>query len=204
MKDPVPGPTFEVRSGKPVIVEWANDLPQRHFLPIDHTLHGAEADKPEVRTVVHLHGGRTAPDSDGYPEDWFTPGQSKTTYYPNQQEATGLFLPRPRNGYHAAECGRRPRRLLSHSRRLRRLVELAQGAIRNSDGDLRPVVHPRRADLLSGLNEAGGALGLGVLWRRHSGEWQDISISRGRAAQVPIAAAQLFEWQLLPPLLRPR
>lgn len=86
-----PGPTFEVRRGEPVLVEWVNELPRRHFLPIDHTLHGAEAEKPEVRTVVHLHGGRTGPESDGYPEDWFVPGQSATCYYPNQQEACGLF-----------------------------------------------------------------------------------------------------------------
>jgi spore coat protein A len=86
-----PGPTFEARRGEPILVEWANELPQRHFLPIDHTLHGAEADKPEVRTVVHLHGGKTGPESDGYPEDWFVPGHSATCYYPNQQEATSLF-----------------------------------------------------------------------------------------------------------------
>src|ERR1700730_6742520 len=86
-----PGPTFEVRRGQPILVEWANELPQRHLLPIDHTIHGAEKDKPEVRTVVHLHGGRTPPESDGYPEDWFVPGKSATCYYPNQQEATALF-----------------------------------------------------------------------------------------------------------------
>jgi len=86
-----PGPTIEVRSGQPVLVEWANELPNRHFLPIDHTLHGADKEKPDVRTVVHLHGGRTPPESDGYPEAWFVPGQSATYYYPNQQEATALF-----------------------------------------------------------------------------------------------------------------
>lgn len=86
-----PGPTFETRRGEPLLVEWVNGLPHQHLLPIDHTLHGAEADKPEVRAVVHLHGGRTAPESDGYPEDWFVPGQSATCYYPNQQEATSLF-----------------------------------------------------------------------------------------------------------------
>jgi spore coat protein A len=86
-----PGPTLEVRRGEPILVEWSNELPQRHFLPIDHTLHGAEKDKAEVRTVVHLHGGRTGPDSDGYPEEWFVPGKSATYYYPNQQEATALF-----------------------------------------------------------------------------------------------------------------
>jgi spore coat protein A len=86
-----PGPMIEVRSGDPVFVEWSNELPHQHFLPIDHTLHGAEKDRPEVRTVVHLHGGRTGPESDGYPEDWFVPGQSKTSYYPNKQEAASLF-----------------------------------------------------------------------------------------------------------------
>jgi spore coat protein A, manganese oxidase len=86
-----PGPTLEARRGQPLLVEWANELPHQHFLPIDHTLHGAEADKPEVRTVVHLHGGRTGPESDGYPEDWFVSGQSATCYYPNQQEAASLF-----------------------------------------------------------------------------------------------------------------
>jgi spore coat protein A len=86
-----PGPTLEARCGEPLMVEWVNELPHRHFLPIDHTLHGAEADKPEVRTVVHLHGGRTGPESDGYPEDWFVAGQSSTCYYPNQQDATSLF-----------------------------------------------------------------------------------------------------------------
>jgi spore coat protein A len=86
-----PGPILEARSGQPLLVEWVNELPREHFLPIDHTLHGAEADKPEVRTVVHLHGGRTGPESDGYPEDWFTTGQSATYYYPNQQEAASLF-----------------------------------------------------------------------------------------------------------------
>ena len=54
----VPGPTFEVRSGSPVLVDWINALPAKHFLPIDHTIHGARKDTPEVRTVIHLHGAK--------------------------------------------------------------------------------------------------------------------------------------------------
>ena len=72
----VPGPTFDTRSGQGQLIEWVNDLPARHFLPIDHSLHGAEKSTPEVRAVVHLHGGKTPPESDGYPEDWYVPGQS--------------------------------------------------------------------------------------------------------------------------------
>jgi len=87
----VPGPTFETRSGEELLVKWVNRLPAHHFLPIDHRLHGAELDKPEVRTVVHLHGGRTPPSSDGYPEEWYPPGQSATYFYPNRQDAATLW-----------------------------------------------------------------------------------------------------------------
>jgi spore coat protein A len=86
-----PGPTFETRSNHGLIVEWVNDLPQRHFLPVDHTLHGAEANLPEVRSVIHLHGGKTPPSSDGYPEHWYVPGKSATFHYPNRQDAATLF-----------------------------------------------------------------------------------------------------------------
>jgi spore coat protein A, manganese oxidase len=86
-----PGPTFETRSNQGLIVEWVNELPQRHFLPIDHTLHGAEANLPEVRSVIHLHGGKTPPSSDGYPEHWYVPGKSATFHYPNRQDAATLF-----------------------------------------------------------------------------------------------------------------
>ncbi len=86
-----PGPVFDTRSGEGLLVEWVNELPTRHFLPIDHTLHGAETDKPEVRTVVHLHGGKTPAESDGYPESWFVPGRSATYFYPNRQDAALLF-----------------------------------------------------------------------------------------------------------------
>jgi spore coat protein A, manganese oxidase len=86
-----PGPTFETRAGEPLLVEWVNALPSQHFLPVDHTIHGAEPDKPAVRTVVHLHGAKTAPESDGYPEDWIVPGKSSLYYYPNEQDATMLW-----------------------------------------------------------------------------------------------------------------
>jgi spore coat protein A len=86
-----PGPTIEVRSGAPIYVDWINSLPSRHLFPVDHTLDGASSDKPEVRTVVHLHGGRVGPESDGYPETWITPGQTMAAYYPNQQDSAALF-----------------------------------------------------------------------------------------------------------------
>ncbi|PSK85049.1 spore coat protein A [Murinocardiopsis flavida] len=48
-----PGPTIESRSGRTAVVRHRNELP--------------------VPTVVHLHGGRTPPDSDGYATDLVLP-----------------------------------------------------------------------------------------------------------------------------------
>jgi spore coat protein A, manganese oxidase len=87
----VPGPAFEARSGQGLLVEWVNELPQRHFLPIDRHLHGAESDKPEVRAVVHLHGAKTRAENDGYPESWYVPGKSAVYHYPNRQDASTLW-----------------------------------------------------------------------------------------------------------------
>jgi spore coat protein A len=87
----MPGPTIETRSGKGLLVEWVNELPDKHFLPIDHTLHGAHADLPEVRTVVHVHGAKAPPESDGHPEAWYTAGRSTVSHYPNRQDAATLW-----------------------------------------------------------------------------------------------------------------
>jgi spore coat protein A len=89
--DSVPGPTIEARSGDEIRVEWPNRLPPRHFLPIDHNLMGAEKGLPDSRTVVHVHGARVPPESDGWPEDWYAPGKSATYSYPNRQEAAMLW-----------------------------------------------------------------------------------------------------------------
>lgn len=101
-----PGPTIEVNRNVPIFVKWINDLPEKHILPVDTTVHGAEADKPRVRTVVHLHGGVVEPESDGYPEAWFTKGykevgpyfKRKIYNYPNCQRPTTLW-------YHAHAIG---------------------------------------------------------------------------------------------------
>jgi spore coat protein A len=87
----VPGPTIEARCGEVILIEWPNRLPGKHFLPIDHNLMGAEKGLPESRTVVHVHGARVPPDSDGWPEDWYAPGNSATYRYPNQQDAAMLW-----------------------------------------------------------------------------------------------------------------
>jgi spore coat protein A, manganese oxidase len=69
---------------------FVNELPEKHFLPIDYRLHGAKG-QPQVRAVVHVHGAKAPPESDGYPEDWYVPGKSATYYYPNDQDAATLW-----------------------------------------------------------------------------------------------------------------
>lgn len=96
-----PGPTIEVKRNENVYVKWMNNLPSTHFLPIDHTIHHSDSqhEEPEVKTVVHLHGGVTPDDSDGYPEAWFSKDFEQTGpyfkrevyHYPNQQRGAILW-----------------------------------------------------------------------------------------------------------------
>lgn len=94
-----PGPTFEVRRNEPILVKWKNELPFEHLLPVDRTIHGAEPDKPSVRTVVHLHEGRVSPENDGHPEAWFTRDFEnvgpkfvhEVYFYPNCQRPATLW-----------------------------------------------------------------------------------------------------------------
>jgi spore coat protein A len=84
-------PVIEARAHQPLEIEWVNELPAHHFLPIDHTLHGCGADVPEVRAIVHVHGAKVLPKDDGYPDDWFVPGAGRRCLYPLQQDAAALW-----------------------------------------------------------------------------------------------------------------
>lgn len=93
-----PGPTIEARSGTPVSINWTSKLPTTHLLPIDHSIHGADASLPAVRNVAHLHGACALPDDDGYPEAWFTAHgehgprfNPRPSAYPNCQPSTTLW-----------------------------------------------------------------------------------------------------------------
>ncbi len=78
-------------------MKWINNLPKRHFLPVDQSF--LDVELPEVRTVTHLHGGETPSPSDGYPEAWFTKGyeevgpffEREVYEYLNNQRATMLW-----------------------------------------------------------------------------------------------------------------
>ncbi|MGE5530249.1 MAG: multicopper oxidase family protein [Patescibacteria group bacterium] len=94
-----PGPTIEARTNRAITVRYLNDLPATPLLSVDHSIHGAEPYRPDVRNVVHLHGANTPSVFDGNPDAWFTPGQTEAgpayvtnVYtYPNRQPATTLW-----------------------------------------------------------------------------------------------------------------
>lgn len=87
-----PGPTFLATSGLPITVTWQNDLRDtlgalrtQHYLPVDPCMKGPDTEGATARIVTHLHGGHVPPESDGYPESTFLPGEQSTVVYPNNQ-----------------------------------------------------------------------------------------------------------------------
>jgi len=84
---------------KPLLVEWVNALPNEHSWPMDRNNSRRRGDQPAVRTVVHLHGAKTGPESDGYPEDWIVPGKFLSLL------TTPTSRMRPCSGYHDHALG---------------------------------------------------------------------------------------------------
>jgi len=106
-----PGPVIDVRRGQNVVVEWKNDL-QDAPLPFATALaddppegensaqnvpgsNGASAEDgvEDIKpwTVVHLHGAKVHPDSDGWTDNMLMSGQSKLATYPNDQAGCMLW-----------------------------------------------------------------------------------------------------------------
>jgi FtsP/CotA-like multicopper oxidase with cupredoxin domain len=87
------GPVIIARKGTPLSLTVHNDI-GRHPLAfaIDPELvPPGSNDARSPRTAVHLHGGNTAPTSDGGPGQTFRPGASYTYHYGNNQDAAGLW-----------------------------------------------------------------------------------------------------------------
>jgi spore coat protein A len=86
-----PGPTMVAQSHQIAYVKWINQLPVHHLFAVDTSLGGAGTGIPEVRGVTHLHGGHVPSASDGGPLAWFVPGETRTYFYPNNQDATMIW-----------------------------------------------------------------------------------------------------------------
>jgi spore coat protein A, manganese oxidase len=65
-----PGPTIEARRGRQIVVRHKNEL--------------------SVPTTTHLHGGRTPPESDGYPTDLVWPANVDPRDFPMQGEHAAM------------------------------------------------------------------------------------------------------------------
>lgn len=87
------GPTIEAAKGRPLKVTVTNALGDHPLADvIDTDVMGTEVtDASAPRGTVHLHGAHSEPQFDGLPESTFTPGQSFTYLYGNDQDATGLW-----------------------------------------------------------------------------------------------------------------
>ncbi|MGL6135727.1 MAG: hypothetical protein ACRC2M_00410, partial [Planktothrix sp.] len=101
------GPTIVAQKDKPITVNWKTELPQKHLLPVDSTVHWAFTDTDNtistngVPVVTHLHGGHSESKYDGLPDAWFTStgiggslainnGNVQAYNYKNDQEAATL------------------------------------------------------------------------------------------------------------------
>ncbi len=87
------GPTIETSKGTALVLKVTNSLgahPLANF--IDTKVMGTQAlDDVAPRGTIHLHGGHTEATMDGLPTSTFTPGQSFTYKYGNDQDAMGLW-----------------------------------------------------------------------------------------------------------------
>jgi spore coat protein A len=95
------GPVIVAKKNRSVQLTVTNRLPNKHILPVDTTIMGADPGQDVNRISVHLHGGFNTWNYDGGPYAWFAPdGQTGTSflngtgvpgqaqyYYPNQQSA---------------------------------------------------------------------------------------------------------------------
>jgi FtsP/CotA-like multicopper oxidase with cupredoxin domain len=105
-----PGRTFEVQSGRPVQIQWENNLDPNvpHLLPVDTSLHWCYSlpgytqysiANDGVPIVTHVHGHHSQYRSDGNPEEFFTYRwkvkgprfRGKTSIYHNDQPAGNLW-----------------------------------------------------------------------------------------------------------------
>jgi spore coat protein A len=109
----LPGPTIEVRKGHQLEAHWKNKVRAGAKLPVkvvespydDTTADPIPQNEPgsngqpliegtdtlPAYTVVHLHGGRTQADSDGWPDSVHSSGATQTDVYHNDQRARMLW-----------------------------------------------------------------------------------------------------------------
>jgi len=91
------GPVIVGKRGQPIRIRLKNALPNKHPLPVDTTLMGAENGSAANRICIHLHGGLTPWNMDGGPFAWFAPdgtyGPSFTNGVPGTLDTAEYYYP---------------------------------------------------------------------------------------------------------------
>lgn len=87
------GPTIEAHRDDEVRITYVNQLCNHPFAKdIDTSIMGvSEMDRTYPRSIIHLHGGLTEPNSDGHPMATTRQGFARTHRYGNRQEAACLW-----------------------------------------------------------------------------------------------------------------
>lgn len=104
-----PAPTIKGTFGRPIRVQWLNELPNVAPTGLDPSVDcGPKAPNcfPYNRITTHVHGAHVGPESDGLASAWFTPnfaitgedfvstrqfGPEGTYFYPMDQEASTIW-----------------------------------------------------------------------------------------------------------------
>jgi spore coat protein A len=105
-----PAPTIKGTFGRPIRVQWLNELPNEAPVGLDPSVDcGPNAPNcfPYNRISTHVHGAHVGPESDGLASAWYTPGfaikgedfvstppsvgPEGTYYYPMDQEASTIW-----------------------------------------------------------------------------------------------------------------
>ena len=199
-----PGPTIETRRGRPVVVRHRNELP--------------------VPTVVHLHGGHTPAEHDGWPLDLRAAGRRHRRLdrpprhgrrrrggraglpLPERPAGGHALVPRPPDGLHRPGGLPRAGRVPPRPRRRRGRAAAAPRRPRAAADDLRPGVRRRRLVRLPGAGPGAcaslpgvrGRLDGGRARRRRAGQRRAVAGARGRRRALPAAAAQRVQRPPLP------
>ena len=147
----------------PSTVPWRSNLPSPHMFPVDNRLHGDEPGQP-----AGAHGRPPArpeglPESDGYPEAWFTRRlradrpvlRQQDLPLPQRPGGHRALVSRSRDRDHAPEPLRRARGLLLHPRCRRGPSRSSQRGLRGPADDPGSAVQRGRLAALPGDRHRG-------------------------------------------------
>ena len=90
-------------------IDWVNQLPTKHFLPIDHTIHGAERRTwPRAAPSCTSTAPGCGPNTTAIRTNGSRRAARRRYYYPNDQDARDALVSRSHDGHQSPERVRGP------------------------------------------------------------------------------------------------